>query len=177
MGVQLLTGALYSTDPENPHIFFFIKKTNNEQFKQWKWQTFSHIGFNLPFIKWVYDISGPWVSLWCLICGFFRLLCEALIFPLQERLDDWKKSVIQVDKDHAKGIKMENCLGSRCWPSGWKALLNLKTTMCPCTRCKFKQKFCYLYATNIICCSCCSMSSYERKKWNKSSYTIILLKQ
>ena len=38
-----------------------------------------------------------------LVCKFFRLMCESLIFPLQERLDDWKKSVVQMDKDHAKG--------------------------------------------------------------------------
>ena len=39
-----------------------------------------------------------------MICHFvIRLLCDALIFPLQERLDDWKKSVVQMDKDHAKG--------------------------------------------------------------------------
>ncbi|XP_020616868.1 MTSS1-like protein isoform X2 [Orbicella faveolata] len=37
--------------------------------------------------------------------GLAGLLCEALIFPLQERLDDWKKSVIQMDKDHAKEYK------------------------------------------------------------------------
>lgn len=48
------------------------------------------------------------------ICGFVRLLCEALIFPLQERLDDWKKSVIQMDKDHAKGISTwEKCFITR----------------------------------------------------------------
>lgn len=32
-----------------------------------------------------------------------RLLSETLVVPLQERLDDWKKAVIQMDKDHAKG--------------------------------------------------------------------------
>lgn len=37
--------------------------------------------------------------------GFAGLLNESLIFPLQERLDDWKKSVVQTDKDHAKEYK------------------------------------------------------------------------
>jgi len=35
--------------------------------------------------------------------GLASLLCEALIFPLQEKLDDWKKTVVQLDKDHSKG--------------------------------------------------------------------------
>lgn len=30
-------------------------------------------------------------------------LLESLINPLQERIEDWKKSVNQLDKDHAKG--------------------------------------------------------------------------
>ena len=34
---------------------------------------------------------------------FVRLLSETLVVPLQERLDDWKKAVVQMDKDHAKG--------------------------------------------------------------------------
>lgn len=37
--------------------------------------------------------------------GLAGLMCESLIFPLQERLDDWKKSVVQMDKDHAKEYK------------------------------------------------------------------------
>ena len=30
-------------------------------------------------------------------------LLESLINPLQERIEDWKKSANQLDKDHAKG--------------------------------------------------------------------------
>lgn len=37
--------------------------------------------------------------------GLASLLCEALIFPLQEKLDDWKKTVVQLDKDHSKEYK------------------------------------------------------------------------
>ncbi|XP_035868074.1 protein MTSS 2 isoform X1 [Phyllostomus discolor] len=34
---------------------------------------------------------------------FTNALLESLINPLQERIEDWKKSVNQLDKDHAKG--------------------------------------------------------------------------
>jgi hypothetical protein len=30
---------------------------------------------------------------------------DCLVVPLQEKLEDWKKSVINLDKDHAKGKK------------------------------------------------------------------------
>lgn len=29
---------------------------------------------------------------------------DCLVIPLQEKLEDWKKTVINLDKDHAKGI-------------------------------------------------------------------------
>lgn len=29
---------------------------------------------------------------------------DCLILPLQEKLEDWKKTVVNLDKDHAKGI-------------------------------------------------------------------------
>lgn len=28
---------------------------------------------------------------------------EELAVPLQEKLEDWKKNTVQIDKDHAKG--------------------------------------------------------------------------
>lgn len=28
---------------------------------------------------------------------------EELVMPLQEKLEDWKKNAVQIDKDHAKG--------------------------------------------------------------------------
>lgn len=37
--------------------------------------------------------------------GLAGLLSETLVVPLQERLDDWKKAVVQMDKDHAKEYK------------------------------------------------------------------------
>lgn len=30
-------------------------------------------------------------------------LMESLIMPLQDRIEDWKKTANQLDKDHAKG--------------------------------------------------------------------------
>lgn len=41
-------------------------------------------------------------ALTCTIAVHSALL-ESLINPLQERIEDWKKSVNQLDKDHAKG--------------------------------------------------------------------------
>ena len=114
--------------------------------------------------------SGPWVSLWCLICVFFRLLCEALIFPLQERLDDWKKSVIQMDKDHAKGkyFKKEKLFGKPLLTLWLKSTVESKNNNVSTYKMQIQTKvLCYLYATNVICSSCCSVSSCERKKWNK----------
>lgn len=37
--------------------------------------------------------------------GLAGLLYETMIVPLQDRLDDWKKTVVQMDKDHAKEYK------------------------------------------------------------------------
>jgi len=31
-------------------------------------------------------------------------LMDCLILPLQEKLEDWKKSTVQLDKDHSKGM-------------------------------------------------------------------------
>lgn len=39
-------------------------------------------------------------------------LMESLINPLQDRIEDWKKTANQLDKDHAKGMggdRMELC--------------------------------------------------------------------
>jgi hypothetical protein len=30
---------------------------------------------------------------------------DCLILPLQDKVEDWKKSTVQLDKDHAKGKK------------------------------------------------------------------------
>ena len=36
---------------------------------------------------------------------FTNALVETLIQPLNERIEDWKKSTQTLDKDHAKGLK------------------------------------------------------------------------
>jgi len=30
-------------------------------------------------------------------------MIEAVVGPLQEKMDDWKKAAVALDKDHAKG--------------------------------------------------------------------------
>lgn len=39
---------------------------------------------------------------------------DCLVVPLQEKIEDWKKAVINLDKEHAKGKEMikENQLES-----------------------------------------------------------------
>lgn len=36
-------------------------------------------------------------------CLFYSALMESLITPLQDKIEDWKKTANQLDKDHAKG--------------------------------------------------------------------------
>ena len=33
-----------------------------------------------------------------------RSILEMLVAPLQERMDDWKKVAVQLDKEHGKGM-------------------------------------------------------------------------
>ena len=68
-----------------------------------KSQRLARINFNLKF-----------TDLLSIFDDIFRLLNESLIFPLQERLDDWKKSVVQTDKDHAKGSFFPKTLQNNC---------------------------------------------------------------
>ena len=37
----------------------------------------------------------------CLTCC--SAIMDCLVVPLQEKLEDWKKTVVNLDKDHAKG--------------------------------------------------------------------------
>ena len=39
----------------------------------------------------------------CLCLCVLSALLDALVNPLQERTEEWKKNVLQLDKDHAKG--------------------------------------------------------------------------
>lgn len=40
-----------------------------------------------------------------LTCGLSRCFLEGLISPLQEQMEEWKRGVNTLDKDHAKGGK------------------------------------------------------------------------
>lgn len=48
----------------------------------------------------------------------FSALIDCLVLPLQEKLDDWRRSVTTMDKDHARGktdlfvAGMRGCGGS-----------------------------------------------------------------
>ena len=35
---------------------------------------------------------------------FCSSLMDELVGPLQDRLEDWKKNTVQIDKEHAKGM-------------------------------------------------------------------------
>lgn len=37
------------------------------------------------------------------MCCFYRGFLEGLINPLQEQMEEWKRGVNTLDKDHAKG--------------------------------------------------------------------------
>lgn len=37
------------------------------------------------------------------LCLSYSALMESLITPLQDKIEDWKKTANQLDKDHAKG--------------------------------------------------------------------------
>ncbi len=39
-----------------------------------------------------------------LVCS---AIMDAMVSPLQERMDDWKKSVVTLDREHAKGKLFE----------------------------------------------------------------------
>lgn len=60
-------------------------------------------------------------------------LLESLINPLQERIEDWKKSVNQLDKDHAKGEA-----GASAWVSTptWQRPPTECSYLTPCTEYK-----------------------------------------
>lgn len=48
----------------------------------------------------------------CIFYHSYSALMESLITPLQDKIEDWKKTANQLDKDHAKGrIGLPNCVG------------------------------------------------------------------
>lgn len=40
------------------------------------------------------------------LCPSYSALMESLITPLQDKIEDWKKTANQLDKDHAKGTQV-----------------------------------------------------------------------
>ena len=42
-----------------------------------------------------------WLSLF-----IYSTITENLVAPLQEKMEEWKRNVAQMDKDHAKGMKL-----------------------------------------------------------------------
>ena len=56
------------------------------------------------------NILSDWRRHWCnntVQCSFvsvFSVIMDTLVIPLQERVEDWKRAVLQLDKDHAKGM-------------------------------------------------------------------------
>ena len=39
-----------------------------------------------------------------------RILLETLISPMQEKMEEWKKAAVQLDRDHSKGWYLGNVL-------------------------------------------------------------------
>ena len=71
-------------------VTLWVKSEGNEkEYFVWLFE-----GCNFFVCSNIYGVSLPFPN---------RLLCETLIFPLQDKLDDWKKAVVQLDKDHSKG--------------------------------------------------------------------------
>ena len=86
-----------------------------------------------------WDAMGEWLlpgsgalphSLLLFLCS--SALMESLINPLQDRIEDWKKTANQLDKDHAKGTGGTGWIRAgwlRCWAgSTLTALLHPQST-------------------------------------------------
>ena len=60
----------------------------------------THPMFGHPHQAWPpYKVRPPTVVL----CVCASCLLDNMVSPIQEKLEDWKKGVIQLDRDHAKG--------------------------------------------------------------------------
>ena len=42
---------------------------------------------------------------------FFSSLTDCVVQPLSEKLEEWKKTIVNLDKEHSKGNKKEDILG------------------------------------------------------------------
>lgn len=36
-------------------------------------------------------------------CYFFSAIMDCLVIPLQDKIEDWKKALVTLDKEHARG--------------------------------------------------------------------------
>jgi len=52
-------------------------------------------------------------------CAVFSAISELMVAPLQERMDDWKKTVVTLDREHTRGWFIYHC-----WRWGSHALEN-----------------------------------------------------
>ena len=48
-------------------------------------------------------IIGKWITFLSCSHSHFRVLTDSFIGPLQEKLEEWKKTASQLEKDHSKG--------------------------------------------------------------------------
>lgn len=57
---------------------------------------------------------------------FCSVLMEGLVTPLQDRIEEWKKTANQLDKDHAKGTAARSSrnLFMLCVSVNWKSYVN-----------------------------------------------------
>ena len=82
------------------NLNFFVSEKNSSTMK---FILQCHAPFNMNFFLGKFrenDLQFNEISFF-----FFSALLECMVLPLQDKLEDWKKSAIQLDKDHAKEYK------------------------------------------------------------------------
>jgi len=97
----------------------------------------------------------------CVFIYLCRLLYDSLISPLQVSIDEWKRGVSQLDRDHAKGIiillSFKTC-SKQIW--GYPSFMEFLYTLLLCF---YVTLLCYFYIFYHIwrlislfgfCCSC-----------------------
>jgi len=64
-------------------------------------------------ICWLRGYNSNNVKFTCLCCVVCSAISELLVSPLQERMDDWKKTAVALDREHTRG----RLLSSLCFVS------------------------------------------------------------
>uniref|UniRef100_A0A8C2QAV3 MTSS I-BAR domain containing 2a n=1 Tax=Cyprinus carpio TaxID=7962 RepID=A0A8C2QAV3_CYPCA len=94
---------LYHTHPHfipsySYDFLYFVEHKRRYQAK------FAHCSF--PYFKFIWE---PYSSVLCFCCTYCMCVCVALmekmIGPLQDKIEEWKKTAALLDKDHAKEYK------------------------------------------------------------------------